>query len=122
MFTVSVQTSFRASHQLALSDGSKESEHSHNWVVTAGVSSDILNNIGMVMDFDQLKSAVEKIVSEFNNISLDRIDYFKQNNPSAENVAKYIFNKLEQILPRGLKLRNIKVEEELGCSAEFSKI
>ena len=122
MFTINVQTSFRASHQLALSDGSKEPEHSHNWVVTAGVSSDILNNIGMVMDFGQLKSAVEKIVSEFNNISLDRIDYFKRNNPSAENVAKYIYNKLEQKLPKGLKLRSIKVEEEPGCSAEFGKI
>ena len=122
MFTINVQTHFQASHQLALSDGSKEPEHSHNWVVTAGVSSDILNNIGMVMDFGQLKSAVEKIVSEFNNISLDRIDYFKRNNPSAENVAKYIYNKLEQKLPKGLKLRSIKVEEEPGCSAEFSKI
>jgi 6-pyruvoyltetrahydropterin/6-carboxytetrahydropterin synthase len=122
MFTISVQTSFRASHQLALSDGLKEPTHSHNWAVTAGISSDTLNNMGMVMDFGQLKSALEEIVSEFNNISLDRIDYFGRNNPSAENVAKYIFNKLEQMLPKGLKLRNIKVEEEPGCSAEFSKI
>jgi 6-pyruvoyltetrahydropterin/6-carboxytetrahydropterin synthase len=122
MFTINVQTHFQASHQLALSDGSKEPAHSHNWVVTAGVSSDTLNNMGMVMDFCQLKSAVEKIVSEFNNISLDRIDYFKRNNPSAENVAKYIYNKLEQKLPKGLKLRSVKVEEEPGCSAEFGKI
>jgi 6-pyruvoyltetrahydropterin/6-carboxytetrahydropterin synthase len=121
MFTVSVETHFRASHQLTLRDGSKEPLHHHNWLVTASLSSDKLDDMGFVMDFCRLKAAVDKAIAEFDNIPLDSIDYFRRNNSSAENVAKYIFDKLEPELPSGVKLRSIKVVEEPGCSAKFSK-
>lgn len=121
MFTVSVETRFRASHQLTLPDGSKEPLHYHDWVVTAEVGSDKLNSMGFVMDFCQLRATVDKMVAEFDNIPLDSIDYFQRNNSSAENVAKYIFDKLEPRLPSGVKLRSIRVVEEPGCSAKFSK-
>ena len=72
------------------------------------------------MDFRRLKAAVNTIVAEFDNISLNRTDYFRRNNPSAENVAKYIYQKLKPKLPKGLTLRTIKVVEEPGCSAEYT--
>jgi len=121
MFTVSVETHFWASHQLALSDGSKEPLHHHNWAVTADVSSDKLNSMGLVMDFCRLKAAVDNIVAEFDNIPLDRIDYFRRNNSSAENVAKYVYEKLRTKLPKGVKLQSISVIEEPGCWAKFGK-
>jgi len=121
MFTVSVETRFRASHQLILRDGSKEPSHHHNWLVTADVGSSKLNAVGVVMDFRRLKAVVDNILAELDNISLDRINYFRQNSSSAESVAKYIYEKLEPKLPKGLKLLSIKVDEEPGCSAKFSK-
>ena len=119
MFTVSVETHFQASHQLALPDGSKEPTHGHNWLVTADVSSETMKPLGVVMDFRQLKAMADDIVAEFENKSLDKLDYFQRNNPSAENVAKYIYEKLEPKLPKGIELRSVKVEEEPGCSAKF---
>ena len=121
MFTVSVETHFWASHQLTLPDGSKEPLHHHDWVVTANLSSDKLDSMGFVMDFCRLKAVVDKTIAEFDNVPLDSIDYFRRNNSSAENVAKYIFDKLEPKLPGGVELRSIKVVEEPGCSAKFSK-
>ncbi len=121
MFTIKVETHFRASHQLTLSDGSKELLHQHDWIVTAKVSSDKLDSMGLVMDFGQLKAMVNEITSGFDNVRLDSIDYFQRNNPSAENVAKYIFEKLVPKLPSGVKLRSIRVVEEPGCAAKFSK-
>jgi len=121
LFIVSVETHFWASHQLTLADGSKEPLHRHNLTVTADVSSDKLNSMGLVMDFCQLKAMVDNIVAEFDNIPLDRIDYFRQNNSSAENVAKYIYEKLRTKLPRDVNLQSIRVVEEPGCSAKFSK-
>ncbi len=111
MFTVSVETHFRASHQLVLQDGSKERVHYHNWSVTADVSSKKLNSSGVVIDFHRLKAAVDNIVAELDNTALHRTDYFRRNNPSAENVAKYIYEKLEPKLPKGIKLRSIRVVE-----------
>jgi 6-pyruvoyltetrahydropterin/6-carboxytetrahydropterin synthase len=121
MFTIKVETRFRASHQLTLSGGSKEPPHQHDWIVTVKVSSDKLDSMGLVMDFGLLKAMVNEITSGFDNIQLDSIDYFQRNNPSAENVAKYIFEKLEPKLTSGVKLRSVRVVEEPGCSAKFSK-
>jgi 6-pyruvoyltetrahydropterin/6-carboxytetrahydropterin synthase len=122
MFTISVQTHFRASHQLARADGAKERPHRHEWSVTADVSSETLDSKAVVMDFHQLKAMIDGIIAELDNAALSKIDYFRRNNPSAENVAKYIYEKLEPKLPEGLRLCSIKVVEEPGCSAKFAKI
>jgi len=119
MFTISVKRHFWASHQLTLPDGSKEPIHHHDWVVTASLSSEKLNNMGVVMNFQTLQAMIDKTVAGFNNTALESIGYFQQNNPSAENVAKYIYEKLRIELPEGVKLRNIRVAEEPGCSAKF---
>lgn len=120
MFTVSVETHFWASHRLASPDGSKEPEHHHNWSVTADVSSGSLNSIGLVMDFGQLKKLLGDIAAKLDNKALNSIDYFKKNSSSAENVAKYIYEKLRTKLPEAVKLQSVKVVEEPGCSAIFS--
>ncbi len=121
MFTVSVETHFRASHRLTLPDGSKERAHFHNWLVTAEVCRDRLDSMGLVMDFSRLKAMVDNIVSELGNTSLAENDYFRANNPSAENVSRYIYARLQEKLPRGVKLRSIRVTEEPGCRAEFGE-
>jgi len=121
MFTISVETHFRASHQLTLPDGSKETSHNHQWQIKANVSSNRLNNIGIVMNFHKLKELLDNSVAELDNTALEKNSYFRQNNPTAENVAKYIYDKLKSELPEGVKLRSIKVIEAPGCSAKFSE-
>jgi len=121
MFTISVETRFWASHRLTLPDGSKEPSHRHNWSVTADVSSSKLDNMGLVMDFCRLKAMVDNIVAKFDNLPLDEVDYFQANGSTAENVAKYIYEKLEPKLPKNVVLNHIKVVEEPGYSAKFGK-
>ena len=77
--------------------------------------------MGFVMDFQKLKEMVDNIVAVFDNINLESIDYFQPNSSSAENVAKYVYERLEPKLPKGVKLNHVKVIEELGCSAKYSK-
>jgi len=120
MWTVSVETHFWASHQLTLPDGSKETVHSHNFSVIADVGTEKVGNMGLVIDFRRLRAMLDSIVAEFDNAALDRIDYFKQNNPTAENVAKYIYEKLQSKLPKDVKLEAIRITEEPGCSAKFT--
>jgi len=121
MFTISVETNFRASHQLILPDGSKEPQHNHEWQVKASLSSNKLNNIGIVMNFHKLRELLDNSVAELDNTALEKISHFRQNNPTAENVAKYIYDKLKSRLPKGVKLQSIKVIEAPGCSAKFSE-
>ncbi len=121
MFTISVETRFQASHQLILPDGSKEPFHSHDWVVTAAVSSEKLDDMGVVMDFRTLIGMVENVTAELDNATLGEVDHFRRNNPSAENVAVYIYDKLRVGLPDGVELQSIEVVEEPGCSAKFAE-
>jgi len=121
LFTVVVETHFWASHRLTLPDGSKEPTHCHNWKVAADVSSDRLDSIGCVIDFHELKAILDEIVAVLDNDALDELDYFRTNNPSAENVAKYVYEKLQPKLPGQLRLKNVTVVEQPGCIAKFGK-
>ena len=121
LFTISVETRFGASHQLTFSDGTKEPLHHHNWTVTAEVSSEKLNSMGLVMDFWRLKAIVEEVLGEFGSGSLEKISYFQTNNSSAENIARYIYEKIEPKLPGGVKLNCVIVAEEADRRAKFSK-
>jgi 6-pyruvoyltetrahydropterin/6-carboxytetrahydropterin synthase len=121
LFTVSVGSRFWATHGLTLSEGSKEPVHGHNWSVTAEVRSDTLNSMGIIMDFRHLKQLIGEIAADFGNVPLEQLSYFQRNNPSAENIAKYIFEKLEPGLPEDVTLSHVSVTEEPGCSAKFSK-
>jgi len=83
--------------------------------------------MAVVMNFQKLKAMVDDIVAQFDNMALEEISYFQQtsassvesNNPSAENVARYIYEKLRSKMPQGVKLQSIRVVEEPGCSAKF---
>ena len=121
MFIISVETHFLASHQITLPDGSKEPLHKHDWPVTVKVSSEKLNEMGLVMDFVRLKKSVEKIVAPFENTAIETHDYFRKNNSSAENVAKYIYEQLLSAIPTGVKLDSVSVIEEPGCRAKYRK-
>ncbi len=121
MYIVSVETHFWASHRLALADGSKEPEHHHNWSVIADVGSDSLNGMGLVMDFSQLRKLLCNIVAGFDNTALNSVDYFQKNGSSAENVARYIYDKLRAKLPKAVILKSVKVIEQPGCAAIFSQ-
>jgi 6-pyruvoyltetrahydropterin/6-carboxytetrahydropterin synthase len=119
MFKISVQRQFVARHQLNLPDGSTERAHEHNWLITAELSRAKLSQAGFVMNFEDLKELLEEITAEFENKSLNEHNYFRQNNPSAEQVAKYIYDKLAAVLPAEVKLEFIEVQEQPGCRAKY---
>ncbi len=121
MFTIRVETHFQASHRLTLPDGSIEPAHEHDWLVTADASRRELDQMGLVISFQKLRAILDETVSDFNHTALDTIDYFQRNNSSAENVAKCIYERLQNKLPEGVRLRSVRVVEEPGCSATFSE-
>lgn len=123
MFTTSIETTFNADHQLTFAGGKKEDLHEHNWVVQCVVGSEKLNKIGVVIDFNELMEMLENITDPFKGTVLEKLPCFKDKvlNVSAENMAKYIFDCLEPLLPRDVTLRFVEVEEAAGCRAKYSK-
>lgn len=120
MYTITVETTFKAKHQLTLTDGSLEDLHEHDWVVRAAVSVSKLDKAGLAIDFHELKKKVEKITSSLNGGQLESVAHFHGINASAENLAKYIYDKLESVLANHVKLRYVETGEEPGYWAKYS--
>jgi len=120
LFTISVNRTFPAYHALALADGSREPVHEHNWRAVAAVSSEKLDKTGFVMDFHQLEAIVSSVTSKLAGHKLEQLDYFERKNISAENVARYIYERIKDLLPNGCKLEWVKVTEASGCNAKYS--
>jgi 6-pyruvoyltetrahydropterin/6-carboxytetrahydropterin synthase len=121
MYTVIVETTFGASHQLTLGNGSKEPLHQHDWRVECAVSAYKVDKMGLVFDFNLLKTMLDDILSEFKDAQLENTPIFKKMNSSAENMAEYIYNKLEKMLGQNVKLEYAEVTEAPHCRARYSK-
>lgn len=97
MFEVRVTTDFAAAHFLKDYNGKCENLHGHNYKVYAHVRGNKLNEGGMLLDFTKLKSALRLVCKNLDHTNLNDFDYFEQN-PSAERIAKYIYEQIIQLL------------------------
>jgi 6-pyruvoyltetrahydropterin/6-carboxytetrahydropterin synthase len=119
MFKIKVVTQFSAAHFLRNYKGKCESMHGHNWKVEVLVSRQEPDSLGMVMDFSNLKKITQATLEELDHHQLDNIEYFKKHNPSSEEIARYIFNKLKkEISERDCQLEEVRVwETDSSCAA-----
>jgi 6-pyruvoyltetrahydropterin/6-carboxytetrahydropterin synthase len=116
-FEISIRREFSASHQLRLLDGSLEPLHGHNWRVKVTVGAASLDAMSVVMDFHELERLVDEIVMPMHNRHLNELATFSKPNPSAENVALFVGQKLA--LPKNIRLISVEVWETDGCSAVY---
>ena len=86
--------------------------HGHNWKVEVEVSSNVLDNIGMVLDFKDIRNLTNNIVNKLDHRFLNDLEPFKKINPTAENIAKHIFLELSKVVNNNeTKIRSIKLWE-----------
>jgi len=95
MYELMIETNFAAAHQLRGYKGKCEKLHGHNWRVQVTVASDKLNDIGIVVDFHDLKDALNETVSTLDHSFLNDLFPFTEKNPSSENIAKWIYESLK---------------------------
>lgn len=91
---VSKEFTFDAAHFLTKYHGKCENLHGHTYRLRVTVEGEIQED-GMVVDFLEVKALVkEKILGKFDHRNLN--DFFE--NPTAEFVAKYIWDELKPAL------------------------
>jgi 6-pyruvoyltetrahydropterin/6-carboxytetrahydropterin synthase len=100
MYSIKVEGNFSSAHNLRGYKGKCEDLHGHNWKVEVLVASAKLDKIGMVMDFKFVKKSLADILERLDHKYLNKLDYFKRVNPTSENIARYIFDKLRSRLPQ----------------------
>lgn len=120
MYRIFVKGRFSSAHYLREYKGKCENLHGHNWGVTAEVSSLKLKK-DMVMDFKDLKEMLNSVMEPLDHSLLNEMKVFKKLNPTSENIARYIFKELSMLLPRGLRLEEIKISETDNNIASYSR-
>jgi 6-pyruvoyltetrahydropterin/6-carboxytetrahydropterin synthase len=97
-----IELQFNAAHRLPLYDGACSHTHGHNYVLIVLVESQVDPDTGLSTDFGTIK----KIVREH---ALDTIDHDDLNrvldNPTAENVVAWIWERLQPALPGLVELQ-----------------
>ncbi len=116
MYSIKVEMTFSSAHNLRGYRGKCESLHGHNWKIEVEMKKDELDKIGMVMDFKFLKAKLRKILDELDHKYLNNLAYFKKVNPTSENLAKYIYDKLKA---KGVRASLVRVWENSTSSATY---
>lgn len=113
MYELTVRAAFEAAHFIDGYDGKCARLHGHNWFVEAVVRGNELDGLGMLVDFKTIKTELNKILDDFDHRYLNELETFAKDNPTAENLARKIFERLaaSNIFSGATKLYAVKVYE-----------
>lgn len=93
-YTLTITTDFAAAHTLRNYPGECSQMHGHNWKVVVEVTATALDDVGMGMDFKTIRRATERVCDRLDHTYLNELSPFDEINPTAENIAAYIYRAL----------------------------
>lgn len=123
MYEVIVRNYFSAAHQLRDFQGICENLHGHNWKIEVIVNSQVLDQIGVVVDFQIVEDKTKEILDVFDHQVLNNIAVFQDINPSAENIARFCFEELKQKLSSytNIQVKKVTIWETDQYGASFGQ-
>jgi 6-pyruvoyltetrahydropterin/6-carboxytetrahydropterin synthase len=126
MFEVTVESGFSAAHRLRDYEGACERLHGHNYRVAVTVRGEAVGISGMLVDFKGVRGTLGRVLDKLDHICLNEdVEDFGEGglNPTAENIAKWIFDRLAETsateLPDGAALARVTVWESEKSSATY---
>lgn len=122
MFEISIKSHFCGAHFLKGYKGKCANLHGHNWEVEIFLRGTKTNRLGMLVDFKEAKETLRAVLEKLDHQNLNVLPFFKKVNPTAENIAKFIFNEL---LPKfnfsNCRLHRVRVSETAGTAAFYGR-
>ena len=94
MFEVTVEQTFAAGHALRNYRGKCENVHGHNYRVRVTVQGSQLDATGLLVDFADVNRLISGTVEYLDHRFINDLPPFDQLNPSAENIAKYFYERV----------------------------
>jgi 6-pyruvoyltetrahydropterin/6-carboxytetrahydropterin synthase len=120
MYEVTIIKSFSAAHLLAEIGGKCEELHGHNFKTEITVAAKELNQTGLLIDFRFLKKILGDILEDIDHKNLNDLNFFAGMNPSAENIAKYIFEKMDsRVKTAGVNMVRVKIWESENAAVTY---
>ncbi len=116
-YQLKVVTEFASAHTLRGYPGACSRMHGHNWKVELEAVASQLDNVGMGIDFKIMKQAAHAVGDELDHRYLNDLEPFKKINPTAENIAAYMYKTIsERINSDSIKVIALTLwETERAC-------
>ena len=123
MYLLKIEEAFEAAHRIVGYDGKCARLHGHSWLVEAEIEGERLNKLGILVDFKDVKRELKSILDKLDHIYLNEEQPFDKLNPTAENLAKFIYGELKnnRIFDTNVKLSAITVFESPKSSVRYSE-
>ncbi len=120
VFEVYVKTHFSAAHSLRGYPGDCARMHGHNWIIEVYAQCRQLDQIGIGIDFRDIKQAVKRVLAGLDHFNLNELPAFASTNPTSENIARFLYGELSKALnSETVKVSRIKVSETPGAGAFY---
>lgn len=120
MFELSVKTHFSAAHRLVGYDGPCANPHGHNWDVEVFLRGSELGDLGMLVDFRDVKAALREAMKELDHADLNLIPAFVRANPTSESIACYLHALLSgKLNGTHYRVHRVTVCETPGTTASY---
>jgi len=97
-YTLKVITEFASAHTLRDYPGACSRMHGHNWKVELEAIATKLDEVGMGVDFKQMKKIAREVGDRLDHRYLNEIEPFTEINPTAENIAAYLYREISKQL------------------------
>ena len=110
MFEVTVEQSFAAGHALRNYKGKCENVHGHNYRVRITIQGEQLDSTGLLVDFLDVKKAMGAAIEYLDHRFINDLPPFDEINPSAENIARYFYDRVTDSLNNGAPVRVAEVQ------------
>ncbi|MCF7955046.1 MAG: 6-carboxytetrahydropterin synthase [Phycisphaerae bacterium] len=121
MYTITIESSFTASHRLTYAGGVTEENHKHDWQLKVAAQIEELDENGLAVDFIYLKAKIDEVTAVLDNTQLEELECFQRINATAENLVKYIYDQIEPQMPTKAMLDSVEIMEAPGCWAKYNK-
>ena len=117
-YAISKEFTFAAAHFIPGHPGKCKNLHGHNYRVRVVLAADRLDELGMVIDFADLKTMIKEVVGPYDHRVLNEIPPFDAVPTTAEQVSEVIYRGIAERLedPR-VRLDRVEVwENETSCA------
>jgi len=123
MFVLKIVTDFASAHSLRNYPGDCSRLHGHNWQVEVLVESEVLDDVGIAIDFREIKKQTKEVVKRLDHQYLNEIEPFDKLNPTAENIAKYFFEEVGKLINNSnVRVQAITIWETPRASVTYSEL
>ena len=121
MYRIFVEIRFSSAHSIQHYNGPCGELHGHTWKVKVEVLSEKTNELGLSIDFKDLKKISESVVSRLDHQYINKIKPFQNENPTAENIAKYIYQQIKKKLPDNVRMSTVTVWESESTGVTYTE-